>query len=625
MTSPPLARSLAPLPEESLPGFLLRLAHRLGRSPGRIATLCGLSADERRPPAYHLIGLPDQIAATFAAATRLSRAEAHDLTLRRYASTYPPLANVQVHSKINMVAQREYWAFNASSRYCPECLSGDGSLVQSAFGGPWKLRWHLPVVFACPLHHRLLEVVCPTCGNVLGGASQNRGSLVREPQRDDLHPLQCRNPTSEQRAAGKRRDVCGARLDAAPQVSGGHLSVAERARLIGLQERLDRRLVPDPAEPAAGEPGDPFSDLILAAQLIKLSWPAGAEFSPTHATAALIDAHAAPITAILDGPSATTSKYLRLADLRPAPSDPATCGALLLAADTLLGDREPSSLRERVQPLMQAAYERAPKRAYQILRGTEVSASLARSLVRRRGMFHAGGGSRGGGHLRVPSRDCGFSPEEVPQLLPQAWFDDHLAQLIDHMPQVNIGTVRHLRRAASLKLMEMTAGGTWARCAETLGMPRGVAGGTLDVLDRVVPSSLWEEFEAGVERIAAELDSSPNRVNYARRRHAMATWRMPPRDWPELCNGIPKLGRLARREPDFATVLVWVEVTQSEHLNCPLLALPSQDRRLLVDQVAQFLTPAHQRAGRRELRRRLDLYAARLAAQCDSAAPGTIS
>ena len=555
-----------------------------------------------------------------------TRAEANDLTLRRYASTYPPLANAQGHSAINMVIQREHWVFNPSSRYCPECLSSDGSRVQSAFGGPWKLSWHLPVVFACPLHHRLLEVVCPRCGNVLGGASQNRGSLVREPQRDDLHPLQCRNPTSEQRAAGKRRDVCGTRLDMAPETSGSHLSAAERARLIDLQERLDRRLVPDPAETAAREPDDPFADLILAAQLIKLSWPASVDFSPTHATAALIDAHAAPITAILDGPLATTSKYLRMADLRPAPSDPATCGALLLTADTLLGDREPSSLRERVQPLVQAAYERSSKRAYQILRGTKVSASLARSLVRRRQVFHAGGSSRGPGRLRVPSRDCAFSPEEVPQLLPQAWFDDHLAHLIDHMLQVNIGTVRHLRRAASLKLMEMTAGGTWAECAETLGLPRGSAAGTLDVLDRAMPGKLWEEFEAGVERIAAELDSSPNRVNYARRRRAMATWRMLTPDWHELCNGIPKLGRLARQEPHLATVLVWAEVTQSEYLHCPLLAeahLAGQDRKLLVDQVGQFLTPANQKAGRLELRRRLDLYAARLAVQCDSAPSGT--
>ncbi|GGT44858.1 hypothetical protein GCM10010207_51500 [Streptomyces atratus] len=110
----------------------------------------------------------------------------------------------------------------------------------------------------------------------------------------------------EEPAAGKCRKVCGARLDTAPQTSGSHLSATERARLIGLQERLDQRLAADP----------------------------------------------------------------------------------LLAADTLLGGREPSTLRERVQPLVQAAYERAPKRAYQMLRGTEVSASgaawVGRAVLRYR-------------------------------------------------------------------------------------------------------------------------------------------------------------------------------------------------------------------------------------------------
>ncbi len=38
----PLPRSLDPLPDESLPGYLLRLAHRLGLAPARIMQLTGL-------------------------------------------------------------------------------------------------------------------------------------------------------------------------------------------------------------------------------------------------------------------------------------------------------------------------------------------------------------------------------------------------------------------------------------------------------------------------------------------------------------------------------------------------------------------------------------------------------
>ena len=56
-----------------------------------------------------------------------------------------------------------------ATRYCPECLAGDGSAVQESFGGPWLKAWHLPVVFACPAHRRLLEHRCPECGQDVHG------------------------------------------------------------------------------------------------------------------------------------------------------------------------------------------------------------------------------------------------------------------------------------------------------------------------------------------------------------------------------------------------------------------------------------------------------------------------
>jgi len=40
----PLPRSLDPPPDEALPGYLLRLAHRLGLAPARIMQLTGLTA-----------------------------------------------------------------------------------------------------------------------------------------------------------------------------------------------------------------------------------------------------------------------------------------------------------------------------------------------------------------------------------------------------------------------------------------------------------------------------------------------------------------------------------------------------------------------------------------------------
>jgi hypothetical protein len=80
-----LPRSLDPLPDESLPGYVLRLAHRLDRAPGRIAQLTGLSQplrprrDTPRIPAIRMLHLDAATAATFANATRLSASEVAEL------------------------------------------------------------------------------------------------------------------------------------------------------------------------------------------------------------------------------------------------------------------------------------------------------------------------------------------------------------------------------------------------------------------------------------------------------------------------------------------------------------------------------------------------------------------
>ena len=159
-----LPRSLAPLAGESLVGYLLRLAHRLDLSPARVAVLTGL-ADAHRPsiPASRLLALTPDHAATFARATHLSTAEVTALTLISFADRYPPVnpAFSGRQRQNHGVFVKENWVFSRASRYCPDCLAGDSSPIQDQYGGAWKLTWRLPVVFACPLHRRLLRPHLP--------------------------------------------------------------------------------------------------------------------------------------------------------------------------------------------------------------------------------------------------------------------------------------------------------------------------------------------------------------------------------------------------------------------------------------------------------------------------------
>ena len=119
----PLGRSLIPLPEESLPGYLLRLSYRLALPPARIATRTGLvPASRGGADASLLTAIPDKSKAAFAHATRLTVGQVDALCLASLEQRYPILA-----------ANRPIFA--PETRFCPTCLAGDGSAIQEAFGG----------------------------------------------------------------------------------------------------------------------------------------------------------------------------------------------------------------------------------------------------------------------------------------------------------------------------------------------------------------------------------------------------------------------------------------------------------------------------------------------------------
>ncbi|MFF2957007.1 TniQ family protein [Kitasatospora sp. NPDC057965] len=619
MTLRPLARSLAPLPEESVAGYLLRLSFRLHRSPVRLAELAGLGPQKTdRLSADYLLGFAPEPAAAFATAVRLDAAEVAALGLRRFEDSYPPLSTTFRNRAAVYFASA--WAFTLSTRHCPACLAGNASPIQRALGGAWKSTWHLPVVFACPDHGTLLKHLCWQCGAPSNPIHRRRATLVHRPGAAGIHPLACRADGPDAPGGPSVRwRPCGARLDEDP--GRGHdarLTAEALNHLVDLQQQLLERL-------NGAEPHDPwfFPDLRAVSQLIKLSWPLpeGILTLPEPLTD-LIDDHVSAVHRQARARHADGNPHLNLPALWSAPAEAGQCGALLLAARILLGTDSQARPREKIQPLAQAAFVRHPG-PYTTLRRQSLSPALARALVRQVHGFHAAGRTEKA-NVRVASRDCRFGIEHVPPFLPRHWYDEHFAGFADRLDCPTGYTVRHLRRAASLKLAEMAVGGSYPQCARRLGFPAEKAVSTMNKLrPQMAGGGLWADFETRVENIARSLDDDHARTDYERRRFALVDWQVPAVHWAALFDDLsPRFSRMAGQDGQLAaTVLVWTEITQAEYTHSPVLTgmrRSGADTTRLIDNITQAYTPANQTATVRVvLRARLETYAARLAARID--------
>lgn len=331
----------------------------------------------------------------------------------------------------------------------------------------------------------------------------------------------------------------------------------------------------------------------------------------------LIDRHAGPIVSRLRQPQPGH----RLRDIWPAPEDAAECGALLLASRTLLGDRERTELRDRVQPLLSVALSRKPAGASRLFRQMTLSPDLTYAFAGKRGVIYRAGGHRNT-NFRKPSCHCTFKAVHVPALLPEQWLSDCFGDLMDAVGGVGSWIPRHVRRAASLKLIEMCSGGTWSEAAQFLGMPWNTAEHSLKVLERAfAPQSLWPTFESSVEQVARLLDAEQPSPDYALRRSSLHSWRLPEDDWSDLLTGLPSLARHAAPVNRLAgTVFVWTRATQGDHVHSPALMelrRSGQSTSPLMTAHNQLTTPASRRGARLELLARMSRYADELAAACD--------
>jgi hypothetical protein len=461
------------------------------------------------------------------------------------------------------------------TRYCPQCLAGDGSTIQNDLGGPWHKTWRLPVVFACTKHTQFLEHLCPGCARPVHDAVAARGASKEKsfkmfPQtgRSDLRPTQCRLPLTSDEVHRRDAPTCGAEL-------GG--TSADPAALvgfetIGLQQRINNLLDPrTPSDavscglPAAGR--QYFIDLRLITHLIRASWPRAQDLLaiPEAFRTAISQDHCHGQQQHRD------RRGIRRTTYDVPPSDAKTCAALLMTADRLLQCQQSGLLTEMVRHLL--AYDQRPLAqaswTRQILVGQpDCSPGLRHALAPILQPYTPLPAGRSRAALHTPIRKTRHKPVHIAEFLQDDWYHRYFAQM-DGI------SLRHLRRAAAIHLCQIAAGGSIANAAELLGIPVLSARQSIKALHswaRTRPDP--REFETTLHTLADELDSTPHLINYQRRREALSCWCIDPISWQQLLNRLG--GRTSRmelgdRKRQTASIMVWARVTQGEHRLAPHL------------------------------------------------------
>jgi|GEM_PF-1209614 len=568
----PLPRSLDPLPEESLPGYLLRLSCRLGLPPGQVLRHAGLTTASPRSylsaPRGHLVHLNEATAASFAHATRLTVAEVTGLCMISMSDRYPWATPVVTTDQWGPRPVTSPWLFTSASRYCPQCLAGDGSPVQQEYGGAWRKAWRLPVVFACPVHRRLLEHLCPACEQP-ALSDGNSAGLVPGLRDSGLHPAQCRAGLRTA-ASSRRASPCGARLDT--QQHAGSRS-DELDDLLNVQERLLQLLRPGRPEkvlslgrPATGPQF--FADLRLACSLISAAWPAARHLIPAPDLADVLDRHL----------SSLRGRGHRHRDTPPL--DPLPCAALITAAVRLLGSDDQRILAQHLPGSGDSSAGKTPQgRWISSYRAIEHHCSdgfrealrpLTPSFHRTERRLHG---------RRAPLPSINFKPEHIPEQLQDDWFDLHFRHLG--------GTSPHLiRRAAAVRLVQMAAGGSLSEAAAFLGVDHRYAKASLSSIFAITATpqatrTRLAEFRIAVHALARQLNDTGNLIDYLHRRITLRAWSIDTSTWQDVTGQLPPTRGPFRPilddcKREFASQVVWARVTQGEHLLAPH---PIQDQQ----------------------------------------------
>ncbi|MEV0372170.1 TniQ family protein [Streptomyces sp. NPDC050636] len=567
-----LPRSLAPIAGESITGFLLRLSFRLRESPAYLCWRTGLNRNNNSisvAPTRHLIMLaPDQLQ-TFSYATRMSFDDADRLTFRPYAETYPPISETLMSREGQAPRPRgalPAWLLANSTRYCPSCLAGDGSPIQDLYGGPWKLLWHLPITFACIEHQVMLQDLCPACQLPAQDThSASTRVLLPNPTRPGLHPLQCRNIQNS--ASGRR--LCGHRLD-----DRSLSEITLTPELATLQQTLIHRLH-ETEDPAASFLA--FSNIRVMAAIISATWPKSANLIDLPSELKLaFDQH----RELQDQAAQATDTTPRRGSRHPslwstAPRSAPAMAALLSIANHIVEQPVPE-LRQTARILLESAPHPSATRWGTIWRTFQRDTSplfrheFEDAFRRRFPAQPAPGWTKRPDPTAclIPVLDRGYRAANIPQELPDTWFD----LFVEASAPTPLPRARWCRRAAAVQLVQAATGMPMSEAARYLGIPTSWMGGYIPRL-KAFPKrcqSSRHAIPAALERLAKHVANSQDKVDYRERRDEFELWHLPVQAWDGILDQVPEFRKTAHRYPILeplrgcASAYIWSKLTGSE-------------------------------------------------------------
>jgi hypothetical protein len=369
-------------------------------------------------------------------------------------------------------------------------------------------------------------------------------------------------------AEGSPRGLtCGARLDTFEAIRAGGPCAPED--LLALQDRLLALLHPQgPATTVSvGIPAPAaqyFADLRMVCGLVNGAWPASRDLiaDPVHADA--VDQH------ISNQGGGVKPRHYRLYDAPPL--DPLPGAALIAASVGILDGADLRPLAEFLVPFQSSSSKTSPRRRWTRRydrAGHECSDGFRAAIE----PLHATlpgtyGRSRPG--RRLLSR-IGFGPEHIPEQLQDDWFDQHFQHVDEARPRL-------IRRAAAIRLVQMSAGGSLSEAVEFLGINQryiaASSGAAFAAAACQTADAGAAAFRFAVHALAQQLNSTPDLIDYRQRREALKAWFIDLKAWQDITGRLPPTKGPFRPEisdckRQFASEVVWARITQGEHILAP--------------------------------------------------------